>query len=176
MEKVNLVILFCDIHKFARLALGLGDRMPSFVQAYYDVVGDAVAANGGRLLKYMGDSVLAVFPAERTAAAVTSALLMRKEYARLARQSGTGVDSDLGIAIGWGPVIHGIFGHSSLRNEDVFGETVNETAMLLHARGVALSREAREAVGDRFPLEKLPDVALKWRQEPLEAWRVLEAG
>jgi class 3 adenylate cyclase len=124
----------------------------------------------------MGDSVLAVFPEERTAAAVASALRMRKEFARLARESGTGVDSDLGIAIGRGPVIHGIFGHSSLRTEDVFGETVNETAMLLQARGVVLSREAREAAGDQFPLEKLPDVILKWRPEPLEAWRVIEAG
>ena len=51
MERVRLVVLFCDISAFMRLSGSLGGGMPGFVQAFYEVVGDAVVERGGTLIK-----------------------------------------------------------------------------------------------------------------------------
>ena len=174
MDKVNRVILFCDIHDFGLLSGSLGDGMPGFVQAFYEMVGAAVQANGGQLVKYIGDSVLALFPGGAELEAVRCALRMRGEYARLPGARAGGVASELEVSIGSGPVVEGIFGHESLRLRDVFGETVCNTAMIMHFRGVALTREVRGAVQERYPTERLPDRPLRWLPEPLEVWRVVE--
>jgi adenylate cyclase len=170
----NRVILFCDVHCFSKIMRTLGDAMPEFVQAYYDVVGRAVVAQGGRLLKYVGDAVMAVFPQGREADAVRAALAMRQEFPGLVRSLPERLETDLEVAIGSGPVAAGVFGHESLRREDVFGETVNETAVLMHTRGIALTRAARDAVAEWFRTERQPDANVKWRAEPLESWRVVE--
>jgi adenylate cyclase len=174
MENVKRVILFCDIREFSRLARALGDALPAFVQAFYEMVGAAVVSSGGKLIKYIGDSVLAVFPEGMEEAAVRSGLGMRAAYPSLPGSQAGGVHSELVVSIGSGLVAFGIVGHQSLRNEDVFGETVNETAMIAHAAGFVVSRPVRDALAGRVPTEPLPDVQLKWRADPVQAWRVIE--
>jgi class 3 adenylate cyclase len=176
MENGTRVVLFCDIHCFSRVARALGDALPGFIQSFYQLVGDAVVSQGGRLLKYIGDSVLAVFPEGAEAAAVRSALAMRSGFPRIVPPLAAGIGTVLEVAIGCGPVWHGVFGHGSLRMEDVFGETVSETAILSHTQGIALTGAVRNAVAARFPTERQPDVTPKWRQEPLQWWRVIETA
>jgi adenylate cyclase len=175
MEKTDRVVLFCDIRQFARIARGLGDGMVDFIQAFYELVGDSVIAHGGKLLKYMGDSVLALFSASGATSAVRAAMQMRSRYTALSSRAAPGFESSLEISIGLGPVLLGAIGHSSLRGEDVFGETVNTTAMLMHGAGITVDARVAEAVGTAFRLERRDDVPLKWRPEPAQSWRVLEA-
>jgi adenylate cyclase len=180
MENVKRVILFCDIREFGRLARALGDALPAFVQGFYEMVGAAVVSQGGKLIKYIGDSVLAIFPEGTEEAAVRSGLRMRAAYPTLAGGRAAGIRSDLSVSIGSGVVAFGIIGHASLRTEDVFGETVNETAMIAHSADLVVSRSVRDALavrdslGARVLMEPLPDVQLKWRTEPVQAWRVIE--
>jgi adenylate cyclase len=174
MENVKRVILFCDIREFSRLARALGDALPAFVQAFYEMVGAAVVSSGGKLIKYIGDSVLAVFPEGMEEAAVRGGLGMRAAYPSLPGSQAGGVRSELVVSIGSGLVAFGVVGHQSLRNEDVFGETVNETAMIAHGAGFVVSRTVRDALAGRVPTEPLPDVQFKWRADPVQAWRVIE--
>ncbi len=170
----NRVILFCDVHCFSRIMSALGDATPSFVQRYYESMGAAIVAHGGKILKYMGDAMLAVFPAGGEAEAVRAALLMRRGFPGIVPAVSPPIQTELEVSVGSGPVATGIFGHESLRREDVFGETVNEAAVLMHARGIAVTRSVRDAVGHLFELEALPPVKPKWRTQPLESWRVVE--
>ena len=135
MENVSLVILYCDMRGFARMAVALGSRMPAFVQEFYEAMGEEIPARWG-----------------------------------------IHFDCDLEVSVSAGPVTRGLFGHRSLRTLDVMGETVNEAAVLTRCRGVAVTGPVNAALGDAFRTEPLPDVPLKWRDEPLRAWRVLEGS
>jgi adenylate cyclase len=168
------VILFCDVHCFSRVMNALGDTTPAFVQRYYETAGRAVVAHGGKLLKYMGDAILAVFPEGHEQDAVRAALAMRKDFPAVVPRLSPPVQTELEVSVGSGPVHTGEFGHESLRMEDVFGETVNETAVIMHTRGIAITRAVRDAVGGLVESERRPDVHPKWRAEPLESWRVVE--
>jgi class 3 adenylate cyclase len=176
MESGTRVVLFCDIHCFARLARALGDALPPFIQSFYELAGEVIVARGGRVLKYIGDSVLAVFPEGAEESAVRSALAMRAEFPRIVPPTAADIGAVLEVAVGSGPVWHGVVGHESLRMEDIFGETVNETAILSHTQGVAITEAVHRAIASRFRTERQPAVTPKWRQEPLEWWTVVETA
>ena len=85
------------------------------------------------------------------------------------------LDPEVGLdsGINSGELYMGVFGHRSLQNEDVFGNTVNEAAMLVRGQGISVTEAVNEAVGGIFETERLPDVLVKWRSEPIKVWRVL---
>ena len=174
MEKVRRVVMFCDISGFMRLAVSLGDRMPGFVQEFYEMAGDAVVDGGGRLVKYIGDSVLCVFPGGREPDAVRCARRMRGDFVRLlGRYAPDGV-ARLEVAISSGEVTEGIFGHDSLRLYDVMGEAVAHAAVLNRLPGIKVTGDVRDAVGSVFRTTEMPAVPLKWSREQLQAWIVQE--
>lgn len=175
METLNLVIVFCDIHHFARVQAALGlEEQASLVQEIYEVLGECVVADGGTVIKYMGDALMAVFPEGAEASAVECALAMRRAYADLVARRGVTEDTGLETSVGSGPVVRGMFGHRSLRMQDVFGEAVNRTAVLTHYRGTAVTEEVSRAVSGRFRTERLPDFQPKWMSTPLKAWRIID--
>jgi len=174
MHEDNLVILFCDIHHFAMLQASMGlEEQGSLIQEIYEVLGECVVTEGGTIIKYMGDSLMATFQEGAEVSAVSCALAMRRAFADLLARRRISMDTELETAVGSGPVVRGVFGHRSLRAPDVFGEAVNRTAILTHYRGTAVTEEVAKAVSARFRTEALPDFQLKWTPLPLKAWRVI---
>lgn len=173
MDQVTLVVLVCDISGFMRLARSLGARMPEFVQRYYETAGDAVVASGGSILKYMGDSILCVFPAGREKSAVRCAIRMREAFAALLARHAPGEGARLEAAVSCGPVTRGLFGHPSLQLDDVMGEAVAHAAVLNRVSGINVTDQVRAGLGAEFRLAELPPVPLKWSSESLRAWQVL---
>ncbi|MCX7030555.1 MAG: adenylate/guanylate cyclase domain-containing protein [Spirochaetes bacterium] len=174
MEKVRRAVLCCDISGFMRLAITLGDRMPGFVQEFYEMAGDAIVGLGGTLVKYIGDSILSVFPEGREIDAVQCALRMRGGFAALLGRYAPGDGAQLGVAISTGELVQGVFGHRSLRLEDVMGEIVANAFLLNRYPGIKVTGEVRNAIGAEVRTEELPAIPLKWRGDPLDAWAVLE--
>ena len=175
MENVNLVILFCDIHDFSKLQAGMDlDGMAALVQEIYEILGETIVSAGGTIVKYIGDSILATFPAGAEAAAVGCAIAMRKAFLDLVARRKLVGESELETAVAAGRVARGLFGHRSLRVQDVFGEVVNHAAVLKHYRGTALTEEVAKAVSGRFRTEPLPDFRTKWMPTPLKVWRIVD--
>ncbi len=174
MEKVNRVVLFCDISGFMRLACSIGERMTAFVQEFYRMVGDAVVGGGGRIVKYIGDAVLVVFPGGGETEAVRCALRMRGGFTELMGRHASGDGARLEVAISSGEVVEGIFGHDSLRLYDIMGETVAHAAIMNRFPGIIVTAKVHDAAGGEFRMEEMPPVPPKWGGEPLRAWRVLE--
>ena len=171
-QKTERVFVFCDAHHFSSLMVELADEQPAFIQAFYERVGDAVVNRRGTLIKYIGDAILSVFPKGTEAEAVECGIEMRRQYAALIEEFGAKTESDLEIGIGAGEVYFGTFGHPSLRTTDVFGEKVNETAIIMHYRGVAVTEDVKKALGDRFDLVRQPDVKPKWSDKAVAIWDV----
>ncbi len=166
------VLVFCDAHSFSMVMLELGDRYPDFIQAYYEQVGEAVVGRGGELIKYIGDALFCAFPSGDEVAAVECGREMRKRYQSIIEKFGVCTDSDLEIGIGCGEVVIGIFGHDSLRTRDVFGEKVNQVAIIMHHRGIAVTEDVKKKLGARYRLKRLSDIKPKWSTETMAVWEV----
>jgi two-component system sensor histidine kinase ChiS len=170
--KTDRVVLFTDIHHFSIATQVLAERQYAFLQAFYETLGDIVVEHHGELVKYLGDGVLCVFPAGLEQHAVASAIAMREAFAEMVRRWELPADTELEVGIDVGEVAEGMFGHRTLRQRDVFGEVINQAARIGHHRGVAITERVYERVKDAYVVRRLPDVILKWREEPLKVWDV----
>ncbi len=115
----NLAVLFADVSGSTTLYEKLGDRAAlAAVDSVLDILKRAVAANRGRVVKTIGDEVMAVF--ESADAAFQAAVDMQ---ARTDELPAIG-DVKLGIRIGFhsGPVLE--------ERDDVFGDAVNTAARM----------------------------------------------
>ena len=118
---------------------------PEASQAFYVLSTTHIEGAGGRIVKFMGDAGLAVFPLE-CAEAVISALCDLSAQAR-AHAAEFGFDTYLNINVHVGPVVAGSFGPSGAARFDVIGKTVNVAARL-GRRGVTLSAQAFRCLSD----------------------------
>ena len=171
--KTERVVVFTDIHDFSIAVQVLGERQYKFLQALYERLGDIVVEGQGELIKYLGDGLLCVFPAELAQAAVASAVAMREAFKEMVQQWGLPVETELEVGIDMGEVGEGVFGHSSLQHREVFGNVVNRAAKIGHHRGVAITEQVYAQVRDEYMVRELPEVVLKWQTEPLKIWEVV---
>ena len=172
-NKEKRVVVFCDIHHFSSAAKALGDRAVDFIQEVYHRLGEEIVGCGGLIIKYMGDAMLATFPGGCELDAVSSAAAMRRRYDELVLEYGIEISTELEVGIGAGTVAVGIFGHPSLRTADIHGEVVCDSAVIGHHRGIAVTSEVRDAVGDSYEWERLPNVSPRWRDSPIEVWEAV---
>jgi class 3 adenylate cyclase len=164
--------MFMDIHEFSIVARGLGDAQYAFLQAIYETLGDVVVAHRGEIIKYLGDAMLCVFPADVAVDAVACALALRKAYADLVTTWHITHATELEIGISAGEVAVGEFGHVSLRVRDVFSAVVNEAAVIGHHRGIAITAPIQAALGNRYTTRPLAPHQVKWQADPLQVWDV----
>lgn len=62
-ETMRAAIWYTDLRGFTRLSQHTPlDRLLAVLNRYFDIVGDAVTAHGGEILKFVGDGLLAIFP------------------------------------------------------------------------------------------------------------------
>jgi len=142
---VGAVIWFCDIRGFSGLADRLGrDETLALLNDYFEAVGEPVTAEGGEILKFIGDGMLAMFPlgaadggarrsdTETARAACRAAWRASANLARLnRRRASAGVPQiDHGIALHVGEVMWGNIGMPHRLDFTVVGPAVNLTARL----------------------------------------------
>ena len=68
-ETIHAVIWLCDLRGFTALSEELSrDELIGMLNSYFGPMCEAVTANGGEVLKFIGDAMLAIFPVETDAA------------------------------------------------------------------------------------------------------------
>ena len=116
LEFKSLTFLFTDLRASTAMYERLGDfRAYSLVNAHFALLRGIIAAQGGALVKTMGDAIMASF--SNPVKAVEAALLMRQEI----RNFGIGEELVLKIGIHNGPTL-AVAANQQL---DYFGQTVN---------------------------------------------------
>jgi len=141
----TLGVAFFDLSRIGEWASSEQDEVvASFFQEFYALAAQQIEPAGGRIVKFMGDAGLAVFP-ENSAEDVIFALCA---FAREARQRARecGIDTHLNVNVHVGPVLSGRFGPPGAERFDVIGKTVNVAARL-GRRGVTLSAQAFRCLG-----------------------------
>jgi adenylate cyclase len=139
-QTIDAAIWFCDLRGFTRAS----DRLPrpvliALLNDYFGAMGSAVAAEGGEILKFMGDAMLAIFPAaspdarrEVAGRAVRAAHAARDAIAALnaARAADGRPTVRFGLALHFGDVMFGNIGASARLDFTVIGPAVNHAARL----------------------------------------------
>jgi adenylate cyclase len=127
MEKAprNLAVLFADVSGSAKLYETLGDAEAlATVERCLDLMQQACIDGGGRVIKTIGDEVMAVFPAADAAARAATDMQARISAQRTSR----GTQLAIHVGFNFGPVLE--------EGNDVFGDTVTVAARLSNlARG-----------------------------------------
>ena len=95
------------------------------------------AIRGRRVVKFMGDGVLAVFPEEAALAAVDAATALRTALVELRSDAQWRVD--LGASVHLAIVAEGDVGPDDVRRYDVFGSGVNHLFLMGGGAGVRIS-------------------------------------
>lgn len=134
----RIAILFADLRGFTRMSEG---RLPYDVvfllNQYFKAMGEAVESAGGRLDKFIGDGVMALFGIEEGAdegcrRALAAAHGMAAALARLNEALHVDLDQmlKLGIGIHCGPAIVGEMGHGRALHLTAVGDAVNTASRL----------------------------------------------
>jgi len=137
-ETIRAVIWLCDLRGFTNLSEMLPrDALIDLLNSYFGPMCDAVAAQGGEILKFIGDAMLAIFPIEVDAARTCAAALRAAELAQSAlakenqRRQGSGLPQiDYGLALHIGDVMYGNIGSDTRLDFTVIGPAVNLTARI----------------------------------------------
>ena len=133
-ETISAAIWFCDLKGFTTLSESLPDQvLIDLLNAYFDAVTQAIESEGGEILKFIGDAVLAIFQpgedddaaaAARALAAADSALA-RIQAANADRSAAGAPAIECGIALHVGDVLYGNVGGANRLDFTVIGRAVN---------------------------------------------------
>jgi adenylate cyclase len=166
---------------------GLNERMSAsdlleLLNNYLQLVGDALGAHGGEILKFIGDGVMAYFPADDalflpmvTANALSAArrLIDDIEAANEARAAGGREPVRFGIGLHVGPVMFGNVGTQDRLDFTVIGPAVNRAARLealTKELGVPVLASAEFNEVCEKPLKSLGRHRLRGVPEPVEVY------
>jgi adenylate cyclase len=137
-ERIHAVLWFSDLKSFTTIADGAApDQIIPLLNDYAEAVIAAVQAEGGDVMKLIGDGVLAMFKAEDSSQAVSSALragrAMRQNLGRVdterAAQGLPTTTVNLGLHIG--EVFYGNIGSDTRLDFTVVGPAVNEVSRIV---------------------------------------------
>jgi adenylate cyclase len=185
----HVPLWYCDLRGFTALCETLPyDELLALLDAYFERVTAPVAAHGGEVLKFIGDSVLAIFPAREgpsCRAACRSALAAAEEA--LAGMAGLNRERtaagkpalEIGLALHVGEVVYGNVGTPERLDFTVIGPAVNLTYRLEKlcrplGRTLLLSRDFARGCGR--PLLSLGYHRLYGVTEPQEVFTLAPVG
>lgn len=179
----RIAILFADLRGFTKLSESKLPYDVVFVlNQYFKAMGEAVEKSGGRLDKFIGDGVMALFgidetPEEGCRRALDCARRMATALVQLNDALKMDLDQMLKIGIGihCGPAIVGEMGHGSAMHLTAVGDAVNTASRLESATKdfgaqLVISAEVAERAG-KAAMDGLAwqheTVSLRGKSEPL---------
>jgi len=188
-QPIEAVLWFSDLKGFTRLADTVEpDLLMGLLNGYAELLVNAIEAEGGDVLKFMGDGVLAVFrghgAAGPCAAALGAAVAARRAVAMLSRERralGQPV-TDFYLGLHRGTVLYGNIGSRDRLDFTVIGPAVNEVARIEQMcrsleQPVVISQAFAAACGaDRRRLVSLGRYALRGVGRAQELFTLDPAG
>ncbi|HVM15632.1 MAG TPA: adenylate/guanylate cyclase domain-containing protein [Egibacteraceae bacterium] len=182
-ETLEVTVLMSDIRGYS----GIAERTdPSVLArqlgAHRAEMNRAVIGEGGTVMQFVGDAVMAVFGAptpqqDHADRAVAAAAAMHTAQAEVNRTwEAEGLEPfGLGIGLSTGPVAAALLGSEERLEYSVVGDTVNLTQRLqqwAEAGETVLSAPTVDALARKIPLEPIAPAHVKGRQSTVTAFRI----
>lgn len=123
------LIALVDLAGFTKAFHSQSDlEMASFLQEYYAACEEVLGGSGGTVVKFMGDSCLAVFPPSEAPQCAEAVVELRARVEILGVKYGIAIS--LGANLHIADVVEGDFGAGANRRADIVGRGVNQTFLL----------------------------------------------
>jgi adenylate cyclase len=163
-ESIRAVIWLSDMRGFTKLADSLSPRaLIAILNIFYDCLVPTIEAEGGEVLKFMGDGLLAIFHiaddaevGEACARALRAARSAKDRIAALAPVGDEAAPTRLrfGLALHVGEVLYGNIGAGGRLDFTCIGPAVNKAARLEKvAAKLGRAIVASDAFAQRLPLD-----------------------
>ena len=179
-------ILFSDIWDYSTMSENRPlEETIGQMNEFYRAMGKVIEGQGGHLMTFLGDALMAVFGAEKPdpaapGQAVAAALTMQERLQMLNRHWGSAGKPQLkiGVGINTGEVMVGDVGFTGKFEFAAMGDNTNLAARLekltreLQAE-VVISGSTEKFVRDRFLCKSLGATSVKGREKPVEIYQVL---
>jgi len=179
VEALRAAVWFSDLRSFTARTASLGARdTVALLNQWFGVVGEAVEAEGGEILKFIGDAALVVFPVldgdDRDACrrALSSARRTRAGVGSVETPDGRPIEFGVGLSLG--EVAYGNIGAPQRLDFTVIGDTVNLAARLeglCSALGEPVLADPAFADAVALPMHPLGPHPLKGLSTPVEVFR-----
>ncbi len=177
---LSVAILVCDIRGFSTMAEKLEERQLALaIGNWFRDVGDAVQTYGGVIDKYIGDAVLAYWPArDQEGTECATCLDAAETLLRLAASRtwpATNERFRVGIALHFGRVTSSNIGQVAMRDATIIGDAVNtafrlEGVMKTLNRKLVLSQDFATVLPRRRNLVDFGTFQLKGKSQEVGVW------
>ena len=176
---VELTALFADLRGFTSFSEGsLPEDVVATLNTYFGKAVPIVLRNGGTIVQFMGDALLAVFDAP----------VPGRDHAFRAAKAGLALQGAIAaeaaahsewprfrIGINTGSALVGNIGSDQFRSFNVIGDAVNVASRLqsiAEPGTVVISSHTRESIGGRARVTDLGSLDLKGLEGAIEAYRL----
>jgi|SRR5690348_466675 len=184
-DPIRAVVWHSDLVGFTRISdTESAATVLALLNDYAEAQVEQIEANGGHVLKFIGDGILAIFPQEDTALAcrraLDAAVALRDRIAEVnVRRAAAGLTVTAAhVALHLGELLYGNLGSARRLDFTVLGPAVNEAARIEALCGsleqpIIVSSAFAEAAGDaRSRLVSLGRYAMKGVGRPQELFTV----
>jgi len=177
----DVVVMFADLRGFTSFS---ERRLPYDVvyilNQYFETMGDAIQKNGGKIDKFIGDGIMAIFgidtdlpEAARNALRATQAMAERLVTLNKRLTSELSTPLRMGIGLHCGPAIVGYMGHRESRTLTAIGDTTNTASRLENLCRdfdceLIVSKVVIDQSGWTFPAFRVEVVAVRGKNETME--------
>ena len=182
-ENRDVAVMFVDIRGFTPLSESLApEKVVDILNGYLELTTRCIFRHGGTLDKFVGDATMAVFNSpfdteDYIYKAILTAWDIVQGGKKIEKEFAERYNKNVGFGVGvtCGPAVVGNIGCDFRMDYTAIGDTVN-TAARLEAnapRGnIYISREVREALGDRITVEDVGEIALKGKSNGVFVYTV----
>jgi class 3 adenylate cyclase len=176
---VEVTALFADLRGFTTFSEGVEPaEIVTMLNRYHGVAVPCILANGGTIVQFVGDALLALFNAparqsDHALRAIRAALAMQEAVGRIAEREPDWPRFRVGANTG--PALVGNIGSEELRGFNAMGDAVNVAARLqgLAEPGqVVIGESTLRAAGLGVQARPLGDLTVKGRRNPVRAYVV----
>ncbi len=182
-ERLEVTVLMSDIRGYSAIAERTDpSALARQLNEHRASMNGAIHAEGGTVMQFVGDAVMAVFGApqpstdhaDRAVAAAAGMHLAQQEVN--ADFAGQGLDPfGLGIGLSTGEVAAALLGSADRVEYSLVGDTVNLTQRLQQwaaAGETVLSAPTMAALRTPVPATELPPATVKGRMKPVHAYKI----
>ncbi len=187
-QEQEIAILFADIRGFTSLS---EQKLPYdivfILNRYFRSMGEAIEGAGGRVDKFIGDGIMALFGVDQsaeqgcaTALAAARAMALRLDELNDLLKADLPAPLRIGIGIHVGPAIVGEMGYARATSITAIGDTVN-TASRLEAKTkdygaqLVISERVADLGGIENPAWPSEDTEVRGRREPMRIYIIDDA-
>ena len=182
-EVLEATVMFIDICGFTAITENVpANTVVTLINGLFDKIVKEVLAQKGHVDKFMGDAVMAVFRGKFHLDRAIDVALAIKEQLKSIEEITVGdrqFKPQVSIGINSGEMVSGNIGSASLKRLDytVIGDAVNLAQRLqstAKANQIIISEAVYEKAKESFKCEKIGEVALKNKSNPVMIYEVME--